>query len=155
MDDLFVVQIVQGVGDLKHVLERKRERERSAGDGVQRSSSSYGSSLAIVKAASSLQLLVQLALGGKLEDEIDARLVVEPAVHAENVGMLEMALNLQLSPELMFHAGLLQLRLEQDLLAGQRKNSLLRSRLDTWGSRLCKSNLDGHDGLVNAALLPG
>ena len=53
------------------------------------------------------QFLVQLATGRILENEVDARLVVEVAEQAQDVGVAQVRLDLNLAPELMLNAGLL------------------------------------------------
>ena len=62
-----------------------------------------------------LQLLVQLAPRGVLEDQVDAGGVVKVAVEAQDVGVPQVALDLYLPPQLVLHVGLLQLVLEQHL----------------------------------------
>jgi len=95
VDHFFAVAVSQGVRHLADVFGRR----------------------GVVEAAVGLLLhrLVHLAARRELEDEIDARFVVEVAEQAEDVGVAEMRLDLDLSPQLMLHLGLLQLRLEQDL----------------------------------------
>ena len=53
-----------------------------------------------------LQLLVDFTLGGVLEDEVDAALVVEVAVEPQDVVVPQVGLNLDLSPELVLYLGL-------------------------------------------------
>mmetsp|Transcript_26252 Transcript_26252/g.59573 ORF Transcript_26252/g.59573 Transcript_26252/m.59573 type:complete len:212 (-) Transcript_26252:129-764(-) len=53
-----------------------------------------------------LQLLVELSASCELEDEVDAALVVEVAVQAEDVGVSQVGLDLDLSSQLMLHTSL-------------------------------------------------
>ena len=46
-----------------------------------------------------LEVLVKLALGRELEDEVDAALVIEISEKTENVRVTEVGLNLYFSPE--------------------------------------------------------
>ena len=61
------------------------------------------------------EFLVELSLCSILEDEIDAALIVEIAVEAQDVLVAEMRLDLYLSPQLVLYTRLGQLRLEQHL----------------------------------------
>lgn len=49
-----------------------------------------------------LEVLVKLALGRELEDEVDAALVIEISEKTENVWVTEVGLNLYFSPEKIF-----------------------------------------------------
>ncbi len=63
------------------------------------------------------------------EELVHAHLVIEVAIEAEDVGMAEMRLDLNLPSQLVLHVGLLQLALEEDLQAcGQE---------DAWSSATC------------------
>ena len=73
---------------------------------------SYSGGRALVEAASGAKDLVELATGRILEDEDDFLFVVEPGEEAEHVGVVEVALDLDLPPQLRVEAVLLQLRLE-------------------------------------------
>jgi len=95
VDHFFAVAVSQGVRHLADVFGRRGVVEAAVGLFLHR--------------------LVHLAARRELEDEVDARLVVEVAEQAEDVGVAEMRLDLDLSPQLMLHLGFLQLRLEQDL----------------------------------------
>ena len=70
---------------------------------------------ALREAAALRQLLVELAARRKLEDDVDALLVVKVAVHAQDVLVPQVALDLNLAPQLVLHARLAQLALHQDL----------------------------------------
>ena len=85
MNHFFRVTIYHGIEEFRHVGRRPRLVELPLG----------------------LQHFVQLPLGGELEDEIDARFVVEIAVQAKNVGVTKVRLNLDLAPQLVFHVGLI------------------------------------------------
>ena len=74
---------------------------------------------ALVEASLALQFLVQLTLTRELQNEVDARCVVEVAEEAEDVGVPQVTLDLNLAPQLVLHVRLLQLRLEQHLRRGR------------------------------------
>lgn len=52
------------------------------------------------------QVFVELPLGAVLEDEVDFVVVEEETVKLHNVRMLQMTLDLNFSPELIFYASL-------------------------------------------------
>mmetsp|Transcript_37548 Transcript_37548/g.93369 ORF Transcript_37548/g.93369 Transcript_37548/m.93369 type:complete len:203 (-) Transcript_37548:257-865(-) len=69
----------------------------------------------LAKPLALLQLFIQLPLGGVLQDEVHAVLVVEIPVQPQYVGMAQVGLDLNLSPQLVLNMRLLQLILEQHL----------------------------------------
>ena len=86
----------------------------ASGAGASGSLARLGGSL-LVELAALLQLLVQLALGGELEDQVDARLIVKVAIQPQDVGVAQVRLDLDLSAELVLDARLAQLRFIQHL----------------------------------------
>lgn len=62
-----------------------------------------------------VELLVQLPAGGVLEDQKHPVRVVEVAKQAEDVGVPQVRLDLNLPPQLVLHVALAQLRLVQHL----------------------------------------
>lgn len=94
VDDVLAVQVAQRRRHLGNVLGR----------------------LPLGEAVLLAQVLVQLALAGELEDQEDALAVVEVPVQLEDVGVPQVALDLNLAPHLLLHArAVLQLRLVEDL----------------------------------------
>ena len=75
---LLAVAVGEGVGHLVDVLGRDALLEPALG--------------------LLLQVLVKLALGRELEDEVDPALVIEVAEQAEDVGVAEVGLDLDFSP---------------------------------------------------------
>lgn len=61
------------------------------------------------------QMAVQFALGGEFKNEIKTSGVVEVPVESKIIWMPKMTLNLNLAPQLVLHAVIVQLRLEQHL----------------------------------------
>ena len=61
------------------------------------------------------QLLVQLAFTGKLEHQKNALLVVKVAVQAQDVGVSQVGLDLDLAPQLLFGLGFDELGLVEAL----------------------------------------
>ncbi len=55
------------------------------------------------------RVLVELALAGEFEDEEDALAVVEVAVQAQDVGVAQVGLDLDLAADLLLHLALLEL----------------------------------------------
>lgn len=93
VDDVLAVQVAQGAGHLGHVLR----------------------GLPLGEPVLAPQVLVQLALGRELEDQEDALAVVEVPEELQDVGVPQVALDLDLAPHLLLHAPLRQLRLVQHL----------------------------------------
>lgn len=65
--------------------------------------------------ATGRELLVQLAPGTVFQYEVDVLVVVEVAVHAKDVTVAEVGLNLDLPTKLVLHAAFKELTLRQDL----------------------------------------
>ena len=57
------------------------------------------------------QVAVQFSLGGEFENEVDARGVVKVSVQAEDIGVPQVALDLNLAAQLVLYVALLQLAL--------------------------------------------
>mmetsp|Transcript_18102 Transcript_18102/g.35339 ORF Transcript_18102/g.35339 Transcript_18102/m.35339 type:complete len:253 (-) Transcript_18102:210-968(-) len=93
------------VNDILHVAVVKR---------LSKAPNVEGCSL-LIEALEFLELLVELALGGVFEDEVDAALVVEVAVEPKDVLVPQVTLNLNLATKLVLHACFGQLALEQHL----------------------------------------
>lgn len=93
VDDVLAVQVAQGAGHLGDVLR----------------------GLPLGEAVLAAQVLVQLALGGELEDQEDALAVVEVPEELQDVGVPQVALDLDLAPHLLLHPPLRQLRLVEHL----------------------------------------
>ena len=77
------------------------------------------------------QLLVQFSLPRVLDDEVDSLGVVEIAVKTEDVLVSQVALDLNLSAQLLFDLVLLQLALEQDLQSNDIAAPLFSREVDT------------------------
>jgi len=69
----------------------------------------------LLKARLLLQDLVELTLGGVVQDDVDLLLVVEEAVHLQDVSVAEVAVDLDLTTQLEDYVVLLQLLLGQHL----------------------------------------
>ena len=94
VDDVLAVQVAQRRRHLRDVLR----------------------GLPLGEPALAPQVLVQLALAGELEDQKDALAVVKVPVQLEDVGVPQVALDLDLAPHLLLDARpLLQLRLVEHL----------------------------------------
>ena len=61
------------------------------------------------------QIAVQFALGGEFKNEVKTSGVVEVSVESKNIWMPKTTLNLNLAPQLVLHAMIVQLLLEQHL----------------------------------------
>ena len=93
VDDVLLVAVIERAGHVEDVLGRFRLGEAEL-DG---------------------ELLIKFSARRELEDEVDALLVPEVAVHAQNVPVHEVRLDLDFTPELVLDAVLLELRLAQHL----------------------------------------
>lgn len=93
VDNVLAVQITQGRRHLGNVL----------------------GSLPFREAVLPAQVLVQFPLAGELENQKHALIVVEVAKHLQDIGMTEVALNLNLAADLALDASALQLVLVQHL----------------------------------------
>src|SRR5688572_407083 len=62
-------------------------------------------------------MLVELSLGGEFQDKEHTLAVVEVAIHLEDVGVTKVALDLDLTPDLLLNIVVLQLVLVQHLEA--------------------------------------
>ncbi len=93
VDDVLRVEVGEGVGHLVDINGAAALRERAV----------------------LCELLVELALAGKLEHEKDALLVVEVAIEAEDVGMSEVLLDLDFATDLLLDSGLDDLGLVKTL----------------------------------------
>lgn len=77
------------------------------------------------------QVLVQLALAGELEDQKDALAVVEVAVQLEDVGVSQVALDLNLAANLLLNAGaLLEFGFVEDLERADEAAAALAREVD-------------------------
>ena len=65
--------------------------------------------------ANTLEFLVELTLGGVFQNEVNSCSVIEVSVEAQNIGMPEVRLNLNLTPKLVLNIALLKLIFEEDL----------------------------------------
>lgn len=93
MDDVLAVEVAQRVCHLRDILRR----------------------LPLRKPRFLAEVLVQLSAAGKLEDQEDPVGVVEVAVELEDVGVPQVALDLDLALHLLLDAALLQLALVENL----------------------------------------
>ena len=78
MDDVHLMQVLHGRYDLARI------------DGTE----------GLVKSAICLQFFVEFTEGSILHDNVDSSVIKEEAVHLENVVVLEMAVDFDLSPQL-------------------------------------------------------
>ena len=93
VDDVLAVEVAQGARHLGDVLR----------------------GLPLGEAVLAAQVLIQLTLGGELEDQEDPLAVVEVAEQLQDVGVPQVALDLDLAPHLLLHPALSQLGLVQHL----------------------------------------
>jgi hypothetical protein len=76
------------------------------------------------------ELFVNFALGGIFQDEVDLFLVPEEPIESTHIFVPKMALNLNLSPELMLNLGADQLLLVQYLERNNELGPLLSRQVD-------------------------
>lgn len=109
------------------------------------------------------KMLVQLALSGKLENQKDALAVMEVAIQLEDVGVPQIALNLNLSSNLLLHTTMLQLVLVKDLQSTNKTSGPLTCEvhaselsLSEWSTDLehAKVELLRHTGLLDEGKRP-
>lgn len=97
----------------------------------------------LVKAAQLGELLVELALGGKLEHEEDTLRVVEVAVQAEDVGVTEVLLDLNLATDLFLNLAGHNLLLVETLEGNNKvRGGLGTGQVDTTKLALAKWTAD-------------
>lgn len=77
-----------------------------------------------------LQSLVHLSSWRKLQDQVYTRIVIEVAEHPQDMGMSQVALDLDLTAKLVFNVGFLQLGLEQHLESNDELGSLLTGQVN-------------------------
>ena len=92
VDDVFLVAVVEGRGEGADVVGRPLLRE----------------------AFQALEVLVEFAPRGELEDEVDSTLVVKVPIESKDVVVSKMGLDLDLATKLVLHTGFRKLRLEQN-----------------------------------------
>lgn len=92
---------------------------------------------ALVKVLPVLEDLVELPLGGIFEDEVDTGVIVEVAEEAEDVGVPQVGLDLNLSAQLVLHVGLLQLLLR----AAEAGEGVAGCVGDSWGAETALSHV--------------
>lgn len=116
-------------------------------------------SLPFGEAALAAQMLVQLALAGKLEDEEHALAVVEVPKQLQDIGVAQIALDLNLATHLLLHAAAcLQLVLVEDLEGADEARLALACQVDSAKLALAEGAADfehaeverfGHAGLLD------
>jgi hypothetical protein len=100
------------------VVQRRRERTDVVGRPL------------LGKSFEALEVFVELATRGELEDEVDSALIVEVAVESEDVVVAKVGLNLDFASQLMLNAGLCKLRFEQNLQSNDVMAFLLPGKVD-------------------------
>jgi hypothetical protein len=107
VDHVLGVAVPEGAGELEDVL----------------------GGLPLAETALGLEVLVELAAGAVLEDQVDALVVEEVAVEAEDVDVAEVRLDLNLPAELVLDPGLEELGLLEDLEG----DNVVGGLLQWWG----------------------
>jgi hypothetical protein len=77
------------------------------------------------------KMLVQLSATSELKDQKDALTVMEVTVQSEDVGVTEVALDLNLTTDLLLDTTLLQLRLVKHLESANKARGSLLGKVDT------------------------
>lgn len=124
VDDVFAVAVTDGFNHLLHIP----------------SCPPFGEARVLLEKG------VELSAGSDLQHEIDAVLVPKVIVQAENVRMPEMALNLNLSPELVLHPVPDELLFVEDLQSEDGAAAPFAGQID--GAKLAGTETAAHINIV-------
>lgn len=101
MNDVLVMAVAQGAGQLRDILPRARSVNGRVARS-QRATNTGG--LPIAEVVLALQFLIQFAARCILENQIDPVVIVKVAKHAQDIRVPQVRLDLNLAPELMLDA---------------------------------------------------